>query len=770
MHCRLYLLTTLIWAFSASFAIRANAQSLYSWPQFVEDYTAYVLEMEDEAADNDDAYGVMRYDWLDELDEIAHHPIDINHADRSDLEALHFLSDEQIDSLLSRRDRYCGGFRSLGELMTVRQLSYRDRAWLSLLLRFDPDTLVRVKYPSSDNPQPSAHRRSLPTDHNRWKDGTHEVIGTLNLPLYRRAGFYDYTASNYASKMFLGQRFGHSLRYRYNWRHRLRYGVSVQQDVAEPFASHGAYPWDYQSAHFYYRSDPERYSFADGNLLRFNGHRTEHSGQNRTMTVSRYEWALGDYHLTMGQGLVMGSNGWNALSGVYRAVRSETTNLRPNTGNDESRFLRGAAGTLRLGRRAQWVATAFASWRQLDGTVKSMSAKNAYDPHLSDTLTAWKTDGMHRTLQEVNKRNVAQQILAGGRVAYQTSWINIGVLGAWSHYDKVYSPAPRTYNRYYFRGQDAGACSVDYSLLRRRWSLQGEVALDRSAAYAVTTTLQIQPLTALTFVLQERSFAHDFVTPYGHTFQSNSQLQNEHALLLGIRYAGFRRLELSATVDASLHPQPVYLADTLSHRLSASAQVIYRASTSWNHNFCYTLKSRQQNVTGYKDISDNQGVLLSWRTTQHLRWQSSWSMPRLSLTFGADGACYYAQATRYDKKADAILGAGSTFGGLLFVRASATPHRLLRCSAVLAGFLTEDYNTRCYAYFPQLQGNISMPACNGQGVVATVMTEYTLWRQLLIALHYSVITYFDRTVISSGINRIDSRMKHDLSLQLRWFF
>lgn len=227
----------------------AQLDTGYTWEQFVEEYQAHVAELQEES-DND----VERIDWLEELEEIHRNPIDINNADRSTLLDLHFLSDEQVDSLLAKRNRYSGGFRSLGELMSVRQLTYRDRAWLSQLVCFNvlsvssPADSLRGFGPAKE------HRRWENT--NKWYGGTYDVIATADVPLYRRAGFYDYDSDNYPRKMFTGYNFGHTLRIRYNWHSRVKYGATVQQDVGERFGVYGSRPWDYQSAYFYYKSDP----------------------------------------------------------------------------------------------------------------------------------------------------------------------------------------------------------------------------------------------------------------------------------------------------------------------------------------------------------------------------------------------------------------------------------------------------------------------------------------------------------------------------------
>lgn len=746
-------------------SVCAQRPEPYSWEQFVEEYAEYVGELTDDS-DND----VERFDWLEELEEMHRAPININTADRSAFEAMHFLSDVQIDSLLSRRDRYSGGFRSLGELMTVRELSYRDRAWLSLLLTFGP----KPESPgddssgqSSDAPawggagsgNDSLHvgshaaqvRRPMETagHEHRWTSGTYDIIGTADVPLYRRAGFYNYDSDNYATKMFTGYNWAHTLRFRYNWRHRVMYGATVQQDVGERFGAYGSRPWDYQSAYVYYKSDPERFG---------------------RCTFNRYTVVAGDYKVHLGQGLIMGQNGWRSAQSVLGGYRAETTSLRPHTGTDENRFLRGAGATLCFGRGGEWIATVFASARQLDGTLSGSEAGTNFDHQFSNVVTAWKTDGLHRTLQEIDKRNIATQWGVGGRIGRQGKAYNVGLNVVSMHYNRDYQPAPRVYNKYYMRGHDAAGASIDYAFRRNQWSLQGELALDRHAAYASTFTLRWRPLSTLSLSLQERSLAKDFVSPYGRPVIVNSQVQNEHGFLFGVRYNGIRHLELTGYVDGALHPHPVYLADTLSHRFTAVLQATYRADNSWTHSVTYRYKGREQNVTNYAYIEALDGPLLSWRSTQHLRWQSTLTAPRYTLTLGVDGACYFSQGSSYDRKTETITGSGTSLGGLVYIRAGWTPTKRLHFSGFLTTFFTDDYNARCYAYVPQLKGSVSVPSFYGRGCASAFVAECRTWRQLYLSVRFSGVRYFDRQSISSGVNLIDSPWKNDLAFQLHWRF
>lgn len=721
---------------------RQTDRGRYSWGQFVEDFLQYAPSSVEDI--EDEAQKTQLQEELEELEEIHHNPINLNLATRDELQSLHFLSSEQIDSLLSRRDRYAGGFRSLGELLTVRELSYLDRAWMSLFVTFDerPHAPDAASAKSSDAPRGF---RAAPIRGNRWWQGTHEWTATMDVPLYERTGFYDYDASNYVTKMFTGQHVAHTLRYRYNWHQRVKYGATVQQDVGERWGAYGARPWDFGALYFYYKSDPQR---------------------RGRYTFNRYIVAVGDYRVSLGQGLVIGTSSWQQSGQYLAGFRSENTHLRPHTGTDESQFLRGVAATAFLDRQGHWSLTAFASWRQVDGSVQGADKSNGYDPQASDIITAWKTDGLHRTLQEINKRHVANQLLGGSRVGWKHERADVGLSAVALHYDKDYQPAERAYNRYYMRGHDAAAISADYTVRIRQWALQGEVALDHGGGYASTAALRWTPHRQLSLVVQQRSFGHDFVSPYGHTYQAGSQIQNEHGVMAGMRYRPSGQIELKAWGDYAVHPRAVYLADTTSHRFEAAAELSFRGSSRWMHALRYKIKGREQNVSGYKDVMGTDQALLAWRTTQHLYWKSTWTGRACMVTLGADGCRYHSQGTSIDKELHVV--AGSSFGGLLYSRLTYKLAHRLTASGMLTAFMTSDYASRCYAYMPQLRGAVSIPSFYGKGAAGVLQAECRAWRQLYLSVRLQSIKYFDRDIISSGINAIKSSVKNDLALQVRY--
>ena len=80
-----------------------------SWEEFLQEYIQSEETETDEAISADDLL------WLENL---ANHPMQINRVDRSDLQQLPFLSEQQIDSLLVYLS-YTGIGRHINKLINV---------------------------------------------------------------------------------------------------------------------------------------------------------------------------------------------------------------------------------------------------------------------------------------------------------------------------------------------------------------------------------------------------------------------------------------------------------------------------------------------------------------------------------------------------------------------------------------------------------------------------------------------------------------------------
>lgn len=628
---------------------------------------------------------------LEQLEEWHEHPLNINRVVREDLLRFPFLTPEQADSILSYRQRYrC--FRTLGELMYVRNLGYDDRRRLSLFL-YVGDT-VRVLTP----------------DKRRWVGGRHEVVARLDVPMYKRAGNKDYEASDLLenpNRVYLGNGLANTMRYRYSWQSDVAYGLTLQKDAGEPFGTYNTYPYDYASAYAYYRPLSRRWEV----------------------------WA-GDYRVRMGQGLLLGDVWLSSYAVMVEQLPRSQTRVRSHKGTDESHFFRGAAMKWRHGA---WELTAFASYRRLDARTED------------DTVRSFPDNGLHRTLSECNNRRAVGALVGGAHVSYTKLRGHVGFGFVYSHFDKTVFPVPRDYNRYYMRGTGTAGFSFDYAWHNRRWSVQGEAAMDGKAHFASVHSVRCEVDQYLSLMARARSLSQRFVSLWGDVSQDNGQVQNEHGLMLGAKFSPLDKVEALAYVDGYFHPGPTYRADEASQGWASGLDVRYTPSEKWALRFRYKLKAEQQNVTGYDGLMEYAG-------THCWGLYSTYCLPSLTAMMGAD-MCLSTRQTR-----------GNSVGWMLSARVRWQPSEKIRLQAFAAYFHTDDYASRLYGYEPRLRYDAGFPAFAYHGVRGVLTTEWQVCGWLSLGGRYSLWHYFNRNSISSGTQQINAPTQNDLTLQARFLF
>lgn len=478
-------LCTMLSLLSASGQESIEGRELYTdWETFVSEY---FQQQDGEEEQN-------RF-WMDELEAIHHAPINLNTVSRSGLMRIPFLSEAQADSLLLYRERR-KRFTTLGELQFIRGIDYYTRRWLSLFV-YAGDTLID-------------HRGSL---RRQLTQGKHEIETRLDIPLYLRAGYATASEEEIAahpSRYYLGSPWANTLRYRYRYRQTAAYGITLQKDAGEPFATQGNRPYDHTSAYLYLRP-----------------------GNGRTGV-----W-IGDYLIRAGQGLLLAASSFSMKAGAAYEFPRWNTRVTPHTGSDEAAFLRGAAVQTQAG---QWTLTAFASYKRMDGRVNG------------DSITGIKTDGLHRTKSEIEDRNTQARFTIGGNASYFFRQTHFGISGYYARYHRPIRPRKAEYNRFYLRGQTAAGISTDYQHRTTRWVMTGEIAIDRHLHPATTHTLQYTPDGNTTLTLQARYFSSRYVAPMAEPLQEGSQPQNELGLLLGGTFHPTERWQLSGYVDAFCFP------------------------------------------------------------------------------------------------------------------------------------------------------------------------------------------------------------------------
>ena len=189
---------------------------------------AQVLRYMNEVMTQEDAASEVWVEAYEQLCEMEQHPLDINSATREQLEALPFLSSQQVEELMEYRDRY-GAMKSLGELLMIRSLDYTQRRMLS--------HFVYV----GEEPE-----RGFPSLPDMAKYGHHELMATARIPFYKRKGDHD---------GYLGYPYRHWLRYQFTYGEDVKLGLVGAQDAGEPFfANRNKWGYDYYSFYLQLRN------------------------------------------------------------------------------------------------------------------------------------------------------------------------------------------------------------------------------------------------------------------------------------------------------------------------------------------------------------------------------------------------------------------------------------------------------------------------------------------------------------------------------------
>lgn len=600
---------------------------------------------------------------LDYLEEQLNQPLNLNIATRDELLQLSFLSAAQVDSMLNYRARL-RAFSSPSDLMMVRGISAQQRRWLSLF------TVV------GDTLRPAASW----TDELRRARHTLELRTLLSLPMAWQFGYNPRHLPD-AQHQFLGSPLNTTLRYRLRSQQTWRAGITLDQDAGEPFARCGNYPVDHAS--FF----------------------VAHHAENR-----QQDWFVGDYHAQLGQGLLVGHRFGTFVQGYFLDLPRQRVRISPNTSADEAHFLRGIAFSQRL---SQWQWLVFASFRQEDARLENGSVHTRY------------TNGLHRQWVELAHRRQLGHFATGAHLAWKKQHTEWGISALWQQFSHPFPTSLGTRGiPLIMMGKSVGGMSVDAAHYARKWSVQGEFAMDHHGGTAFSLFTRRELLKSDVLIFQLRHFSPQYIAPLAQSFQQGSHVQNETGLLLGYETRRWRKLAISAFAQGYHHPLPTWRAAAPSYGWVAQTLLNYMPHRSSNWTLRYRCSSVQQTIPQH-------APLLQWVTRQGLRLQFRREYAHFSWQTSCDVSLSHRQLSpRWQR------------GWMCAARATYRPHQQWHTSLFLSYFSTDSYAARLYAYQPQLPGTGGFPTFFGRGWSGVLLAAWQPQRAWTLAARIALTHRF----------------------------
>lgn len=626
-------------------------------------------------------------EFLQQLYYLRKEPVNLNTADVEALQAFPFLTDLQIESLVQYR-------RLFGNLINIYELQAIPSWDLITIHKILP--YVKLEHLTSAKEILSQ----------RFMGGEH-------LLLARSSRIFEKSQGYTISSQYLGDRNHHLLRYRYQYKNLLQYGITADKDAGELFLKKNK-GFDFYSYHFFARN----------------------VGLFKNI-------AIGDYTLNLGQGLIH----WQALAfkkgSEVMNIKRQAAIIKPYSSAGEFYFNRGAATTI---EKENWQATFFLSVRKISTNIDSINGE--------EISTSFQTSGLHRTSSEIEERNKLQQTSFGGNISYYYQAMKFGINAVQYHFSMPFQKRDEPYNLFSWHGRSWRNFSFDYSTTYRNVHFFGEAAVDKNLHKAFVNGALISVDPKVDFSLLHRSISKDYQAIYGNAFTENVQPVNETGIYAGISLRPLNFLRLNAYVD-------VYKFSWLKYRVDApSAGKDFLAQITYQPNKLFEIYSRYRYESkGINEVSSSALNYIAAKPKQNWRLHYSYALSPKTLFRSRTEILWY------DKK-----GSTAENGFLIFGELHYKLINTLSGSFRFSYFETEGYNSRIYAYENDLLYNYSIPALFGKGKRYYLNINYDVNASLSFWLKLSQTYYKDKSLIGSGLNEIQGNKLSEGKLQFIYKF
>lgn len=443
---------------------------------------------------------------------------------------------------------------------------------------------------------------------------------------------------------------------------------------------------------------------------------------------------LADYLLEFGQGLTLWSpyafsKGSDAIYPVKRTDRI----IVPYTSSSENNFFRGAAASVGF---ENFILSGFYSNNFFDANIDTITGE----------ITSTPEDGLHRTVNENNRRKSANEKLLGGRIDYLTGdMLNIGLIYYHSKISNPFQPS----NVYDISGDNFNFTAMAYSFTYNRFNLSGEFSYN-GISVASINILQLLISNNFTFITSFRNYPRNFYSIHGFGFGERSGATNNET---GI-YTGFKWRTQFGLINFYYDQFKFPYATFSNPNPSDGNEYLVDFLTKPVQKFELRLRYKYE----YKDVtevSDNFRQIVK-RLRQAIRTEIVYSISnKIRLKGRFEYNSYKIDLTGSDEK-----------GFLIFQDIRYTPENNFNLYGRIIFFKTDSFNSAVYEYENNLTGVLTNLAMFGEGIRWYIMIRYRPVKIFTLSVKYSETYKPSVKFLGSGDSQIPGNLDNSLSLQL----
>ncbi len=634
--------------------------------------------------------------FYDDLLELSKNPIQINSATRIELERIPFLSDNQIENLLFYVYRY-GPMQTIYELQLVEGLDMTD------IHRMLPFVVL------------GANKRKTEKIfiNEVFRYGRREVLTRIDYTAERRKGYIPKETENPADEVqmkapYAGSQLYNSLRYRFNFRNRVLFGVTAEKDAGEQFMRKG---YDFLSV----------YAQID--------------------KIGKVHRAVfGDFRANFGMGLVLHPDFSVGKSAFVTNVIPRNSGLKKFSSTDEYNFFRGTGVTFKFG---QTDITAFYSKKKIDGDTLG-----GFFPSIVKT-------GYHRTDSEILKRKTIGQQVAGFNATVNYNRIQIGFTAVHTGFDTEFQPDKTVYNFHYFSGRKQSVAGINYRFRLQKLYFFGETAMSDRLAPATINGLTFKPVSTVSLIALHRYFSPEYDTFFANTFSESTRVNNESGFYFGAEVRPFRKWKIAAYADSYRFAWPKFTASAPSDGMDYLFQADFSPQRRMNMFWRLRYEEKLNNLSQSAVLP----VLKKFGKAS-LRYQLVYNFGNFSIKNLIE--INYTQTGNQTPKFGATALQDVSYAFLTIP---------LKIDFRYHFFDASNYENRFYLYEKDVLHAFSIPMFYGKGSRYYLNLRYDLNSKISVWFKASQTVFADgRESMGSGNDLITGNKKSDFRMLVRWEF
>ena len=520
-----------------------------------------------------------------------------------------------------------------------------------------------------------------------------------------------------STNYYPGNPYGISFRYAYSFGEKLAAGFSGDKDAGEQFFAGGQKNgMDYYSAYI---------SYSGRRILK--------------------RLILGNFRAGWGLGLTFNTAGSFGLYPGFNQEFFARGGIRPTQSISESTLLKGIAISIGAGR---FTLSGICSFKKRDANVIETNTASGR----AVSFSSFVTTGYHRTEAEIVKKGKVSEFIFGGNLGFRGNFFSLGITAYSVSLGADLKPRPELYNHFAFSGKRNFVTGADVNVFYRFIRISGEISRCANGSFAWVSALNFNPDPRLSGVLLYRDYPCSFQNLYSNCFSRNSNSSNERGWYISISASLPYHFNLSLFADFCSFPWAKYQVNMPTSGKEAGAMLTWPMNKSLNIVLRYMYSSGETNVNDDEALVRIPGI----GQTTDFRVQLNWIVSQaVSLE------------SRVEVKKSGQGVKQGTPGWLMFqdisVKALKIPLRIFFRYSV---FDCPQYDSRIWAYEPDVLYGYSMPSYYGRGIRVCTFLRYPAGRHLVFSFKAGLTRYSDRNIISSGLDRIDANWKLDLTSQL----